>query len=875
VFRRIVLVCILLVSTAIFVVALSMSAREHQRRPEDMIVGEGPDDGTESGDSQGTEGPDKGKFRHEAYENGEIKYAFNGEKAFPHKDGSYDITSPEIIIHGANSEGRNVAKVRLTARHGKIHMRKYDGRQEMDSVKFTGDVFMESLEAERPAKAWFDDIFYNRAANLVTTKGPVKIENADYDVDGIGFEGDTDFREITIAKPETVLIHRFEKAFGKRGGGSRHVRITCDGPLVFNRKDRLAKVTGNVVAVEEPVGDDTIRLTATRYVTIYFKGDAEEKENGDGLGGMSFDRLVAVGNVVMTQGDRNAYGDTISYALDRLSVMGSPGRVTTAEMELESPEAIDLLRGDKDRMDVRVDGGGRVGMVDTRRVAPERTRTTKSRVTFERKMRFSSLDENASQAVFSGNVEMVQRIVGSKKIQNRITGEGVRLGFMRHDQGEQQTTDLEEVTADGPRVQIKWGTITSDGNSHFNYDRPKGLAVFKAAEDKLSRLIIGEEDDSVLVSRSHYVRFDDKGLVTDVRGEGPGSLKYRPADAEQPEIDSKWTKRYEFGEEKGVRVAKFFGDVRANQSNGSILKTDQLNVYLKAAGQENAESGQAAVFADLEPYRYVGKGNVHYDSAADNFKAWARQMDYRLEAGRELIDLKGQVKVSRPGRFDFEGDSCSCDPKTREASSDKPGTLIVVRADKQTKKPIERIRVDYAGSMLYKPRADYAEFLKDVIVSRFDLNLNRALDRVDCQKLRLAFVREGEGQSEDDKAIRWVDATRDVVYVRYHGLKKAKQGAPPISQLPSRLVIQGKKFFSHAHYSPDNLYVFCDSMRYDAEGAGRGILKPEKDGYIVVLEKGLVTYNKNMEIQGRDRFVAKGTPYMKVDMPGKPQNKEE
>jgi len=878
VFRKIVLILILLVSIVILWVGIRASRMK--RGVDSGGLPPLPDAGRESAQTPAgrpkrtvEKGPEK--FLHQTYdhETGLVKYICKGEKAFRHADGTLEVTKPEIIMYGRSASGRNEPKVNMAAAKGLVELRETAESTELVSVIFNGDVLVTSLDKQRPVKAAFDDITWERRRNLVSTDGPVKIWSDDFEIKGRGFFGDSDLREIKITKSDYVLLKQSGRIVGATGGDA--FKITCTGTLVFNRSDRFVRLNDNVVGSRQKMPEAGAQLTAKKSATIYFASKTRT-----GGGGLEVDRVVAVGDVQLHMDDRWAWGDTVAFAEEQLTVIGSPGRIKMGDIELTGFGEIILSKG-VEGMEVNTNGKGKGFLSQPVKKSPGRRKNTE--VSFEKSMAYRTLPSGRSIAVFEGNVRMVQKLSDRGTPLSRITGDVVRLTFDRtRDEKGGSATELSKLEATGRDVFIKWGTLTSDGNRSFVYDRAEGKAVFLAKEGASSRLLVGSKGENVLRSKTHEVRFGrEDERISELKGDGVGALKWKLSQGAGGWIDAKWSRKYWFGFEGGKRIAKFFGDVKANQGGGGTLTSDELEIYFTTPAGVGGAPAEMQLIRNLETERFVASGSVCFVGAekrpggpatkaarAATFNAWADHMDYATREG-EPVKLSGNVRVTRGKLFQFEGEQCNFVPKTREASSESAGTVTIIQ-DGNARRAPQKIRISYGGYMYYMPATGSALFVKDVIVRRTDLKKKRLIDRMDCRQLRLAFGGKGEDGADRGDRLRWITAKTGVTYVVYMGSRKAH--AAPVGSLPSRLVLQGRKFFSHEHYSPDNLYVFCDTMEYQAEGEGRVVLKPAPGDQIVVLEQGLVTYKKSMEIFGLSEsmeYTATGSTYLRFDAPGK------
>ena len=136
--------------------------------------------------------------------------------------------------------------------------------------------------------------------------------------------------EVTVeAKAAEKKVEDGEKLEAKEKK-SRPVKITSDS-TVYNRKEGVACFRGNVF-----VDDEQYQLHAER-VFVMMEGTNELK------------RIVAVGNVAMTNEMRRAYGHKVTYSRKNGLVVLYSGEGITAEVRDEGKEGDQVVRGGKIR----------------------------------------------------------------------------------------------------------------------------------------------------------------------------------------------------------------------------------------------------------------------------------------------------------------------------------------------------------------------------------------------------------------------------------------------------------------------------------------------------------------------------------------------
>lgn len=135
--------------------------------------------------------------------------------------------------------------------------------------------------------------------------------------------------EVTVEDKAAEKVEDGEKLEAKEKK-SRPVKITSDS-TVYNRKEGVACFRGNVF-----VDDEQYQLHAER-VFVMMEGTNELK------------RIVAIGNVAMTNEMRRAYGHKVTYSRKNGLVVLYSGEGITAEVRDEGKEGDQVVRGGKIR----------------------------------------------------------------------------------------------------------------------------------------------------------------------------------------------------------------------------------------------------------------------------------------------------------------------------------------------------------------------------------------------------------------------------------------------------------------------------------------------------------------------------------------------
>jgi len=198
-----------------------------------------------------------------------------------------------------NAESNRVENVEVVSNGGEAESNKVEKVEKKDAAK---------KRATRPARITADTTVYNRKEGIASFLGHVHVDDEQYQM-----HADRVFLFL-----ETNDVHRVK-------GGTNEVNRMKGGDT--NRPD----------------GND-----ATNGVRRA-KKDKSKDSSGSGLGSSEVRRIVAIGNVAMTNEMRRAYGAKATYSKKQGLVVLYSGDGITAEVRDESKAQPQIVRGKRIR----------------------------------------------------------------------------------------------------------------------------------------------------------------------------------------------------------------------------------------------------------------------------------------------------------------------------------------------------------------------------------------------------------------------------------------------------------------------------------------------------------------------------------------------
>ena len=206
-----------------------------------------------------------------------------------------------------NAESNRVENVEVVSNGGEAESNKVEKVEKKDAAK---------KRATRPARITADTTVYNRKEGIASFLGHVHVDDEQYQMHADRVFLFMETNEVDRVKGGTNEVNRI------KGGG--------------DPKSTLS-------ALNRPIGND-----ATNGVRSA-KKDKSKDSSGSGLGSSEVRRIVAIGNVAMTNEMRRAYGAKATYSKKQGLVVLYSGDGITAEVRDESKAQPQIVRGKRIR----------------------------------------------------------------------------------------------------------------------------------------------------------------------------------------------------------------------------------------------------------------------------------------------------------------------------------------------------------------------------------------------------------------------------------------------------------------------------------------------------------------------------------------------
>ncbi len=210
-------------------------------------------------------------------ETGKKSWEINGDKA--------DITDEKINVTNVNANFYDPKQnANLTSKSGIID-------------KINGDVHLQDdvvITADRGATMKTDSLEWSRSKDTVSTKDPVKFEDEQGTVTGVGLTGHPNLKKAQLDSDVKAVINTPKT----KNAAAQQVEISCDGPMQMDQNKMYAVFNVNVVAKEVATG----RELRADTMQVWF--DDKNKK---------IKKLVCKGNVSVIQGSNASYAEEMVY----------------------------------------------------------------------------------------------------------------------------------------------------------------------------------------------------------------------------------------------------------------------------------------------------------------------------------------------------------------------------------------------------------------------------------------------------------------------------------------------------------------------------------------------------------------------------------
>ncbi|MBI2166816.1 MAG: LPS export ABC transporter periplasmic protein LptC [Candidatus Omnitrophica bacterium] len=219
---------------------------------------------------------------HRVYSFSFSKYTTAGDKEIEIEGDSADVFARNVILKNVIAKAyAEESPVTITADTGEIDKATSRVRLEKNVVATTETGTRLLTEAL--------DIF--PAKKILDTALEAEVKRDNINVEGTGAQGDSRLKKVKFKKNVTVIVKNPESE------SKTPTVITCDGPLVVNYDENLARFTENVLAVDER---GKIRADV---MDVYYNKETRRVS-----------KMVAMGNVVVDNPDgHQTLSDNVIY----------------------------------------------------------------------------------------------------------------------------------------------------------------------------------------------------------------------------------------------------------------------------------------------------------------------------------------------------------------------------------------------------------------------------------------------------------------------------------------------------------------------------------------------------------------------------------
>jgi len=244
----------------------------------------------------GTEGTDQ-KFKGFNLEG----YTESGQKSWDVVGETADVMGTAVKLSNVVANSYGDQKVNVKAKTGTIDQANGNMQLEEDVI----------ITSETGTQLMTDSLNWNRDKDLVTTEDEVMISNEMYMATGKGMTAQPGLKSAQINEDVTVRVDTEPQRTD-----DKIVTITSDGPMTIDQTKFVAILEDNVVGVQL---DQTLKADR---MEIYFNKEMNEIQ-----------KMVCIGNVVITQGENQSYAQQAVYdAIDKkLTLTGRPKLIMVTE----------------------------------------------------------------------------------------------------------------------------------------------------------------------------------------------------------------------------------------------------------------------------------------------------------------------------------------------------------------------------------------------------------------------------------------------------------------------------------------------------------------------------------------------------------------
>jgi len=540
---------------------------------------------------------------------------------------TYKITKPEIeFADDSNKDDNNsqTKNVIITADTGEVDNATKSGVLNGNVITRLG----EDLEI------YTEDFTYSPADNTVNTDGPATVLGKQMKVTGVGLEINlSDAKAVMKNNPEMEVTNNKDEVFlfsGKGTVANRNTEelifIRASGELVFEHKKKLATFHDNVRISS---GKSTV---FSDKLTIPFDSELE-----------SLEQIIASGNVLASDGEKNAKGETLTWDSEKeIAILEDDPVAEFFDDKITITASTIMFSKVHGKMDVPV-AGKLTTLVNLKSKKQDKKNTNKKTkvifassdkkaiydtITIDWKGRMS-FEQDTNMAIFEDDVIVT-------KEDTKLYSERLEILF------DKETDSLEELeaTKDVYLIERKDDAIREARGGKLIWAATRDYTELYG-NNPLATVI--DEDKQISAPKITFSETEDKMFA-----EGKGNLLARTSaekdgkDAEDLLIN--WNKEMIYNGRD--HVANFYEMIKVTKGNNK-LDCDRLDVFF----DDQDEIEKATAFGNV----YLNSPDSDNTEGLGTLLEWDLIKDVAVLTGNPLAELRrsGQRTFSTKIYFDI------------------------------------------------------------------------------------------------------------------------------------------------------------------------------------------------------------------------------
>ena len=565
---------------------------------------------------------------------------------------TYIITKPEIEFAGEddnNGESNQTKDVIITADTG-----------EMDNATKSGVVYGNVISRlGTDLEIHTEDFTYSPEDNIVDTDGPATVLGKQMKVTGVGLEINlSEAKAIMKNDPEMEVTNNENEMFLFSDEGastdkniSELIFIRASGELVFEHKKSLATFYDNVRASR---GKSTV---FSDKLTIPFDSELE-----------SLEQVIASGNVLASDGEKNAKGETLTWDSEKeIAILEDDPVAEFFDDKITITAPTIMFSKVSGKMDVPV-AGQLTTLVNLKSKKQDKEETNeKTEIIFESSDKKAvydtiTIDWNGRMSFKQDtNLAIFEEDVIVTKEGTKLYCEKLEIQF----DNENDSVEELEATTDVYLIEKKDGKIKEARGDKLIWASTRDYTVLYG-NNPLATVI--DEDMQVSAPKITFSEIEDKMLA-----EGKGNLIAKTSSEE----DDEETENKTLTEGESDQTAKAGSEKKVKKAENLIINWNKEMIYngrdqvanfyemIKVIkGKDTLDCDRLDVFFDDEDKieKATAFGNVYLNSPeSDNTEGlgtlleWDLIKDMAVLTGNPLAELRrsGQRTFSKKIYFDI------------------------------------------------------------------------------------------------------------------------------------------------------------------------------------------------------------------------------